>query len=32
MQEYRWNFEPALEMVVDEYDIDMDDIDYAPAQ
>ena len=24
MQEYRWNFEPALEMVADEYDIDVD--------
>ena len=34
MQEYRWNFEPALEMVVDEYDVDVD-VDrpnYAPAQ
>ena len=34
MQEYRWNFEPALEMVVDEYDVnvDVDRPDYAPAQ
>jgi len=32
MQEYPWNFEPALEMIVDEYDVDIDDIDYAPAQ
>jgi len=34
MQEYRWNFEPALEMVADEYDIDID-VDspgYVPAQ
>jgi hypothetical protein len=33
MQEYRWNFEPALEMVADEYDvdIDVDSPDYAPA-
>ena len=34
MQEYRWNFEPALEMVGDEYDIDID-VDspgYVPAQ
>ena len=34
MQEYRWNFEPALEMVVDEYDVDVDveRLDYVPAQ
>ena len=34
MQEYRWNFEPALEMVADEYDvdIDVDSPDYVPAQ
>jgi len=34
MQEYRWNFESALEMVVDEYDIDVDvnRSDYVPAQ
>ena len=34
MQEYRWNFEPALEMVADEYDIDIDvdSPDYVPAQ
>lgn len=32
MQEYPWNFEPALEMIVDEYDVDINDIDYAPAQ
>jgi hypothetical protein len=34
MEEYRWNFEPALEMVADEYDvaIDVDGPDYAPAQ
>lgn len=36
MQEYRWNFEPALEMVADEYDVDVDvDVDrpdYVPAQ
>ena len=34
MQEYRWNFEPALEMVADEYhvDIDVDRQDYVPAQ
>ncbi len=34
MQAYRWNFEPALEMVADEYDvdIDVDSPDYAPAQ
>lgn len=24
IQKYRWNFEPALEMVADEYDIDVD--------
>lgn len=32
MQEYRWNFQPALQMVVDEYDVDVD-VDrpgYAP--
>ena len=34
MQEYRWNFEPALEMVADEFgvDIDVDNSDYVPAQ
>lgn len=32
MQEYPWNFESALEMIVDEYDVGIDDIDYAPAQ
>lgn len=34
MQEYRWNFEPALEMVTDEYDVDLDvhRSDYVPAQ
>jgi hypothetical protein len=34
MQEYRWNFEPALEMVADEYDVDItvDRPDYVPAQ
>jgi hypothetical protein len=34
MQEYPWNFEPALEMIADEYDvdIDVDRPDYAPAQ
>ena len=34
MQEYRWNFEPALEMVADEYDIDInvDSPDYVPTQ
>ena len=34
MQEYRWNFEPALEMLADEYDIalDVDSPDYVPAQ
>lgn len=34
MQEYRWNFEPALEMVADEYDIDIDvdSPDYVPAR
>jgi hypothetical protein len=34
MQEYRWNFEPALEMVADEYDIDIDvdSPDYVPAK
>jgi hypothetical protein len=34
MQEYRWNFEPALEMVADEYDIaiDVNSPDYVPAQ
>jgi len=32
MQEYPWNFEPALKMIVNEYDIEIDDIDYAPAQ
>jgi hypothetical protein len=24
MEEYRWNFEPALEMVADEYDVHID--------
>lgn len=24
MQEYRWNFEPALEMIADEYEVDVD--------
>lgn len=24
MQEYPWNVEPALEMIVDEYDVDID--------
>ena len=34
MQEYQWNFEPALEMVADEYDvdIDVDRPDYIPTQ
>lgn len=34
MQEYRWNFEPALEMVADEYDVDVDvdSPDDVPAQ
>lgn len=34
MQAYRWNFEPALEMVAEEYDVDIDvnTPDYAPAQ
>jgi transposase len=32
IQEYPWNFEPALEMIVNEYDIEIDDIGYAPAQ
>ena len=34
MKEYRWNFEPALEMVAEEYDvaIDVDSPDYVPAQ
>jgi transposase len=34
MQEYRWNFEPALEMVADGYDVDVDvnRPGYAPAQ
>jgi hypothetical protein len=34
MKEYRWNFEPALEMVADEYDIaiDVDSPDYVPTQ
>jgi hypothetical protein len=34
MQEYRWNFEPALEMVAEEYDVDItvDRPDYVPAQ
>ena len=34
MQEYRWNFEPALKMVADEYDIDIDvdSPDYVPTQ
>jgi hypothetical protein len=34
MQEYRWNFQPALEMVADEYDVDItvDRPDYVPAQ
>lgn len=34
MQEYRWNFEPALEMVADEYDIDVDadHSDYVPVR
>jgi len=29
MQEYPWNFEPALEMIVNEYDdeIDIDSLD-----
>jgi len=33
VREYRWNFEPALETVADEYDIDMDvdSPDYVPA-
>ncbi len=34
MQAYRWNFESALEMVADEYDveIDVDSPDYAPPR
>lgn len=34
MQEYRWNFQPALEMVAEDYgiDVDGDSPDYAPAQ
>lgn len=34
MQEYRWNFEPALEMVADEDDVDIDVYrpDYVPTQ
>lgn len=34
MQAYRWNFEPALAMVADEYDVDVDvdHSDYVPAQ
>jgi len=34
MQEYRWNFEPALEMVADEYDVDVDvnRPGYVPSQ
>lgn len=34
MQEYRWNFEPALQMVADEYevDIDVDRPGYIPSQ
>lgn len=34
MQEYRWNFEPALQMVADEYevDIDVDRAEYIPSQ
>lgn len=34
MQEYRWNFEPALQMVADDYDVDID-VDrpgYVPSQ
>jgi hypothetical protein len=32
MQEYRWNFQPALQMVADEYevDVDVDQPGYAP--
>jgi transposase len=34
MQEYRWNFEPALQMVADEYevDVDVDRPGYVPSQ
>lgn len=34
MQEYRWNFEPALQMVADEYevDVDVDRPSYLPTQ
>nr|WP_253184549.1 helix-turn-helix domain-containing protein [Natrialba sp. SSL1] len=34
MQEYRWNFEPALQMIADEYevDIDVDRPSYIPSQ
>lgn len=34
MQEYRWNFEPALQMIADEYevDIDVDRSGYAAPQ
>lgn len=34
MQEYRWNFEPALQMIVDKYevDVDVDRPDYIPSQ
>jgi len=34
MQEYRWNFKPALEMIADKYgiDVDVDRSDYVPTQ
>jgi hypothetical protein len=34
MREYRWNFEPAIQMIADEYDVDIDvgRPDYVPSQ
>lgn len=34
MQEYRWNFEPALQMIAEEYEVDIDGDrpDYVPAR
>lgn len=34
MQEYRWNFEPALQMIADKYDVDIDvnRPGYVPSQ
>lgn len=31
MQEYHWNFEPALQMVADEYEVDVDRPGYTPS-